>query len=133
MKARLALEVFGENTRAKFAAARQLFKQNNAERTFNRAIGMPPRSCWVAEITGISPIYKYEREFLPRKLDYTNANSVGSRGVVAEYILESERIYEVKEQVSWSRTRRYFCAVSDEGDIVVVPEEYVQEYFEEDT
>lgn len=131
MKARLALELFGEDVRSEFAGMRKIFQAGKAGRQFDRVIGTLPPSCWVAEITDADPLYKYERQFLPRKLDYTHANSVGSRGVIAEYILESGKIYEVKEQISWSRTRRYFCAVSDDGDIVEVPEEYVREYLEE--
>lgn len=131
MKARLALEVFGENTRRQYAGVRKLFYAHGERNTFDRLIGMPPPSCWVAEIKGYGDIYKYDREFLPRKLDYTHANGIGSRGIMAEYILESGRVYEVKQQLSWNQSRRYFCLVSGFGDIVELDEDQVAQYIDE--
>lgn len=130
MKGRLAFEVFGENIRSQIYGLEGLFKSASADKLFKDAIGKPPHPYWVAEIIDTHPIYKYERKFLPKKLDYTHANSVGSRGIIAEYILESEKVYEVKQQITWKQSRRYFCAVSDDGDVIEIPETYVQEFFE---
>ena len=44
---------------------------------------------------------------------------------MAEYILESGRIYQVKSQTSWKNTDKYFCIVSDDGDIVKITEDTV--------
>lgn len=82
-----------------------------------------PSSSWVAEITGIDPKYKYARKFLRYNKDYSRSNSKGSRGVYAEYILESEKIYDVKEFKD-----RYFCTVSNTGDIIKINEQEVQEW-----
>lgn len=83
---------------------------------------MPP-SAWVAEITGADPKYKFKREFLRFKKDYSRANSVGSRGVYANYILESGKIYDIKEHKD-----RYYCTVTDNGNIVRLSEDEVKEW-----
>lgn len=82
-----------------------------------------PPAAWVAEITGADPKYKYARHFFKFKKDYRKSNSVGSRGIYAEYILESGKIYEVKEH-----KKRYFCTVNDDGDIIKMSESEVQEW-----
>ena len=67
-----------------------------------------PSSSWVAEIVGLHPKYKLDRAFLPYKKDYSRSNSVGSRGVYANYILEAGHIYDIKDFKD-----RYFCAVTE--------------------
>ena len=84
--------------------------------------GCPP-SGWVAEITGFDDVYKYKREFLRYRKDYSRANSKGSRGVFAEYILESGKVYDVR-----SNKNRYFCTVNEQGDIVKIQETEVKEW-----
>lgn len=44
--------------------------------------------------------------------DYSNANSVGSRGVYDYYILRPG-VYEILEALSWKRSRKYYLFVSD--------------------
>lgn len=80
---------------------------------------------WICEITGFCSKYKYKRNFLKGKYDYSRANSKGSRGIFVEYILESKKIYEIKEDTSWSREERYFCKVNKNGDIIKMEEEEV--------
>ncbi len=121
MKTCLEIELFGEDARQLFRlweAIGNMASSGLGTATFG---GMPP-SGWAAEITGFDPKYKYARSFLKRKLDYSRANSKGSRGVYAEYILESGKVYEVKEQISWKKLQRYFCTVNQEGDIIVLTE-----------
>lgn len=127
MKAYLEIELFGEDARQMmrlWEAIGNMAFPGLGTATFG---GMPP-SGWVAEITGFDLKYKYARTFLKHKLDYSRANSKGSRGVYAEYILESEKIYEVKERTSWKKVYRYFCTVNQEGEIVILPESEVQEW-----
>mgnify|MGYP001482488234 FL=1 len=121
MKAYLEIELFGEDARQMmrlWEAIGNMASPGLGTATFG---GMPP-SGWVAEITGFDQKYKYARKFLKRKLDYSRANSKGSRGVYAEYILESGKIYDVKQQISWKRVHRYFCTVNQDGDIVILSE-----------
>ncbi len=78
------------------------------------------RMPWVAELTAEHPRFKFEREFLDWSKDYEHANSRGSRGVRAIYILETGKVYEVFEKTSWKSSHRYFCRVTPEGDIVKI-------------
>lgn len=73
---------------------------------------------WVAEITGECAIYGWRREFLQPRVDYTDANHCGSRGVMFWYVLEAGHIYEVMARQTWRRRDRRFCAVTDEGAIM---------------
>ena len=123
MKAILTLELFGEDTRKIFKLYRGVFDVCNAKWYFDKHIGVPPRSSWAAEITGPDEKYGRKREFLRPKLDYSRSNGKGSRGVFAEYILESGKIYEVLSRETWKRSRRYFCTVTLEGDISEISEE----------
>lgn len=128
MKGILLLELFGENTRQQFKIYRRLFELGGGDfgrMYFDKYLGgIPPRSSWVAEITGPDEKYGLNRKFLNPKMDYSRSNSVGSRGIIAEYILSEGKIYEVKSQVSWKHADRYFCTVSPEGDIIEI-EEYM--------
>ncbi len=92
-----------------------------AEVTF----GTMKASYFVAEITGFHPKFKYERKFLQCKKDYKNANSKGSRGVFAFYILESGKIYDVLDPYSWKNSHRYFCIVDELGNIEILTKEEV--------
>lgn len=85
--------------------------------------GGAPFRYWVAEITGYDPKYKYARTFLKPKKDYSQANSKGSRGVFLYFLLESGKIYEAK-----TSKRRYFCIVDEDGNIVEVEKEYVDQW-----
>lgn len=107
MKAQLVIECFNH-------------ERDRSLRDFDRMLGgrgAPPRH-WVAEILGESERFGFDRHFLSGDLDYSRANGAGSRGVRKRFILESGKLYEVKEQVSWRRDDRYFCIVTNGGDIV---------------
>lgn len=107
MKAILALELRGDNTRQLWKLGRWQCDQV-APGLGAAVIGFMPSSAWCAEIVGRDPKYKYARRFLPFKKNYSQSNSVGSRGVRAIYMLEENKIYEVKE---WKE--RYFCTIRD--------------------
>lgn len=115
MKAVLEIELRGDNS----VQLWKLFRMqlNDALPAMGDvALGSMPPAGWVAEIIGIDKKYKYARKFLRYKKDYSRSNSVGSRGVFAEYILESGKLYDVKE---WDK--RYFCTVdSNTGAIVKI-------------
>lgn len=123
MKAILSLELFGEDTREIFKLYQGIFDLFGYKDFFNNSIGVPPRSSWVAEISGPDETYRLQRVFLRPKLDYSRANAKGSRGIFAEYILESGHIYEVQAKVSWKRINRYFCTVTPDGEVVAISEE----------
>lgn len=79
-------------------------------------IGTLGRLPWVAEITGIDARYSMARRFVRGQKDYTEANSVGSRGVYIHYILESGRIYEVSKMANWKKPERYFFRIDERGN-----------------
>jgi len=85
-------------------------------------------SYWVAEITGPDPRYRYARSFVKGKKDYARANSKGSRGIFSYYLLETDRLYEVKAPVTWRRVEHYFCMVTDEGEVQRVDQEFVEQW-----
>jgi hypothetical protein len=100
MKAQLKLERIGE-----------------ISATMRKIMGGGPRMPWVAEILGESERYGLDRKFLPYNKNFEKANNAGSRGVCAEYILESGKSYEVFERTSWSSSRNYFVTVTNDGEI----------------
>jgi len=87
-------------------------------------IGSMPARYFVAEITGLDDKYKFARKFLKPKKDYLKANSVGSRGIYAFYLLENNKVYDIKEPVSWGRSERYFCKI-EENKLIKIGEEEV--------
>ena len=80
-------------------------------------------SSWVAEIIGLDSKYKYRREFLRHKKDYSRSNPRKLSGIYAEFILESGRVYEIKDFKD-----RYFCTVYDDGEVKKITESEVQEW-----
>jgi len=119
MKATLGLEAIGgfpNNPQTGFSKIDTLFWM--------------PSPCWVAEILRYGISHKFQKEFLKRRVDYSNANSKGTRGVFCWYILESGHIYEVKEPKSWKCTEQYFCKVSEEGEIERITEKEVEAFCE---
>lgn len=119
MKIILELELRGDDVRELAKMGRYI--GNEVAPGLGTALFKIPPSAWVAEITGLDPKYKYKRNFLPYKKDYSRSNSVGSRGVYAVYILETGKIYEVKDHKD-----RYFCIITGDGKVarVINPEDY---------
>jgi hypothetical protein len=123
VKASLSIELIGDDT-TQFMRLRQ----KELDRAFGRGagkwlIGAFPSRAWCAEIMGRDTHYGLARRFLPRKKDYRTSNRVGSRGVIAYYVLESGHVYEVSAPLSWHRIDRYFCRVTDDGVIVRLSQE----------
>lgn len=127
MKATLSLEFIGANTVATMnGLARMLdaVQPGLGSKTFGSPISGP----WVAEITGRHPKLKYERTFLRPSTDYSKANSKGSRGVYRWFVLESDKLYQVHAHTSWKNSGRYFCSVTEAGDIYTLNDEEVEEW-----
>jgi len=116
------IELVGDNTRQLCNLYRNV-TNDIVSGLGDSVFGSFPPSGWVAEITGFDPKYKYARSFLKFKKDYSRANSKGSRGVFAEYILQSGRIYDIKDNRG-----RYFCKVNETGDIIKISESEVTEW-----
>ncbi len=129
MKAFLQLEAIADDLSSMIKVCEMVIDTATCQGFFRSAItgGPDPYKPWVAEITGFDPVYKFKREFLKAKKDYTHANSTGSRGIYVNYIIECGRIYEVKCMATNTRIDRYFCVAEENGDIKRLAEEEVEQ------
>jgi hypothetical protein len=73
------------------------------------------RSPWLAEIVGHSRRYGLDRRFLRPAVDWTEANTRGTRGVVHHWALRPNAVYEAYYPTSWTKARRVFLRVVDGG------------------
>jgi hypothetical protein len=78
-------------------------------------IGGGRDACWVAEITGFLPGGGLARQMVHGNVDYSLANSKGTRGVYVYYIMRPQRVYEIKRPISWARSSRVFVYVDSDG------------------
>lgn len=91
-------------------------------------VRMPPRN-WVGQIVGQSANGKWARVYLNGVRDYRTSNSVGSRGIVVNYLLDPGLIYEVAQPMTWKSTARFFARIED-SKIIKMTEEEVRECLE---
>lgn len=116
----LKLEAIGDDVTQQVRALERI------ERALGyRQDGSAARRPWVAEIIGEHDHFGLERHFLQGQKDYSEANSIGSRGVYLYYHLREGGIYEINELVSWGRTDRYFAMVCGD-ELVRMGEEEVR-------
>lgn len=73
-----------------------------------------PRKSWVARVLGTCATYGLRRQFVDYEVDYSQSNSVGSRGVQHWYLLDTG-MYEVQEWISWKKSSRYFLEIDNRG------------------
>lgn len=118
LRAVITLEFIGEDRWAYRAAKRQHPERRNNRFDNYEALRPGPLHLskpWVARIVGRGPRYDgMEREFLDGQIDYSGANSTGSRGVMLYYAVPPG-LYEVNARETWTRSRRYFVLVDDEA------------------
>lgn len=91
------------------------------DRWIDRRYGREPRidrltytlvEPYVRRVTGLHHSGRLRTERLDGQIDYSDANSCGSRGVHLYYWL-SPGLYEVREQVNWKRHRIYYVEARD--------------------
>lgn len=111
MIATVSLEDIGQNYRqlARAPLSHVLKKIGRVHPAHVGALLDPKWRPWVARIVGRDEKHGLAREFLKPLRDWKDSNSSGSRGVRLIFTLHSGRIYEVRELLSWSKERRYFC------------------------
>lgn len=78
---------------------------------FGPAFDSRARRTYVAEVMGADPLDRRHWRFLSMRKDYSRANSKGSRGVRACFLLESGRVYVVQRTESWNSWDFRFLAV----------------------
>lgn len=123
----LRIEAIGDDLEDQLRSARREMRDAGVPPEEIRTSAPRIRSAWVAEIRGRSRKYGLARAFIRGKKDYSEANSVGSRGVYIYYFLEPGRYYEVSEPRSWRHTERYFAKVRG-GKVVRVDEEELEQW-----
>lgn len=122
MRAQIRIEAIGDNVHQELRLWTNIANMccpGIGDLTF----GKSPFNYWVAKITGKDEKYKYAREFIRGKKDYTHANSKGSRGIFLYFLIESGFVYEVK-----GSKKRYFCKVSEDGEIIELTGDDVDEW-----
>lgn len=80
----------------------------------NPRLGFQP--AWVREVKGVSRHGLREIE-INGQVDYSQANSVGSRGVHKHYFLAEGFLYHVSAPRNFKRVDQYFCIV-EHGRII---------------
>ena len=103
-----------------------MFKLLKIERIGSHRLG--DRPAFVNEVLGFGP-RGLEEMPLKCQVDYSDANSVGSRGVYLYYFLEEDRIYHISAPISWNRLDEYYGLVKA-GKIVRLRLEKVIEWLE---
>ncbi len=126
MRAVLKLEFIAENYHAyKRTEKQQEGVHSDAAERYGKYLGRDVSRPWCARITGPHETYGLAREFVKGQIDYSKANSVGSRGVFIYYALK-DGLYEVNERTTWSKVRRYFIHVEDATITEIAREEVMQ-------
>ena len=126
MKAVIELEFIGENHWAYAHATRRGGVSVNEMERAALHPGPPQLTRpWVARLTGLDPQHGVAREFVDAQIDYSRANSCGSRGVYLYYLL-TPGVYEVNARTSWTKTRRYYIRATDDGAYTEIPREEVE-------
>ncbi len=122
MKAQINLEYIGMNTIANIDSL------DDELRRLGAAVEkrVTPSGPWVAEVYKMGVYIAFN--YLNGKRDYTNSNSKRSRGVMVCYILESNKLYAVYHKTSWRSSEKYFCAVTENGDIYRLTNEEALEW-----
>jgi len=129
MKATISLEYFGKTEDQRLRLLTGVMSGALGRGVGEAVVGkIPSRRPWVAEITGTDPKYGLRRKFLDYNTSHKHTNGSGSRGANLWFILESGRYYEVKEQISWQRSERYFFRVTGSGSIIRASKEEVMEW-----
>lgn len=121
MRAVLSLEFIGE---VYYAHRREKSRPDLVAR-YERLFGRDRSRPWVAKLISIDPEASFQREFMRAQIDYSRANSTGSRGVFLYYALP-DGIYEINERKTWKKVARYFIRVKDAQIEEVAREEIVR-------
>lgn len=129
MKASLHLEYIGEVNDAKsrlyFGIIQEALGSFVAEALTGK---LPSRKPWVAKITGFDFKYGYKREFINGKIQRLRSNAAGSRGIEIWFLLESGFVYQARHFTSWKSEEKFFCKVTEDGDIEKISQEEVDEW-----
>jgi sigma54-dependent transcription regulator len=85
------------------------------DRRLAAASGKFRRKPWVAEIIGVDHRFGLARRFIQGQIDYSRANSKGSRGVFVSFFVEAGRVYQVFGNSGWSGSFREFRWITEDS------------------
>jgi hypothetical protein len=122
----LRIEFIGENY---YAYKKQATIPHEATERYKGYLGCNQSRPWVKQITKDTQ-GRLMREFMNGQIDYSKANSTGSRGIFLYFYLPPG-IYEVNERVSWTRVRKYFIRV-ERTEIQEITQEEVEQWLSRD-
>lgn len=126
MRAVVKLEFIAENY---FAYKRQKGVSSKSAERYGDYLGRDKSRPWIAKIVGRGEQFGWIREFMKGQIDYSQANTVGSRGVYIYYPLQ-DGVYEVNERTSWNHVRRYFIRV-EQAAIQEISREEIEQWLNE--
>lgn len=130
MKAVLKIEAIGYDTDRQIDLTAGLYYACGLKGLYGEK---PKKRYWCAEITGFDRKYKFSRNFIREKKDFSKSNSKGSRGVYFCYNLTPGKIYQVCSPKSWKNIEKYFCCVNSSGKIEILSEGEVIKWLSENT
>lgn len=87
------------------------------------------RKPWVRVIESVR-LPKVYGDFLPLEIDFTDANSSGSRGVYLNAILEYGKAYQIKEYSSWKSSSIWFAGLSESGEVINLAQKQIELMFD---
>lgn len=129
MKASLHLEYIGEVNDAKSRLYFGIIQEALGSSVAAELTGkLPSRKPWVAKIAGTDLKFCYTREFIRGKIQRLKSNGTGSRGIEIWFLLESGFIYQARHFTSWKSEEKFFCKVTEDGDIERISKEEVDEW-----
>lgn len=129
MRAHLVIECIGHDQKQRLALYKGIIREALGQSIASAFLGNFPSRFGVRRITGLSHRGSIQSQSIQPLYDYSGANSVGSRGVMAHYHLE-EGTYAVKAPVSWRKSDEYFCQIKD-GEIYRISKEEVLEWLKD--
>lgn len=123
----IRLEYIGENSESECAHYYKSVRNLLGREVADSLIGNKrPRMPWVAHITGKDPKFRFKRNFLKSKWQRRDANSKQSRGVILEFKIEENKLYQVNGFTSWRCRDQYFCVLNGKSIIRLTEEEALE-------
>jgi hypothetical protein len=84
---------------------------------------------WVAEVTGVDPTRRYQRQFVRGRIEHAGVRDGVSSTVTCWWTLQSGRLYQAKTITSrrggWTTT---WLTVTDDGDVTTLTEQEAERW-----
>lgn len=87
------------------------------------------RKPWVKKIEAVN-FPKVYGDFLRLEIDFTEANSQGSRGVYLNAILEYGYAYQIKQPNGWRKSKIWYAGLSESGEVTELTKDQIEIMFD---